>query len=123
MSDSEIWTQGKEEVLSNIDNNDSTTVDIFSLRSIQPSPFLIHKITLGGGQNTQSPIFKYTTNQIEGYEFFIGNMMLSFTVPQIIGSGTVAYCDYLGYAAIERITIKIGNAEFAFSGEYLFNQV
>lgn len=124
MDDSEIWTVGKEQMLCDLDSNDTNTIDIFSLRSVKPSSFLIHKINLPSVTSSQSPLFNYRTNIYNiDYEFFIGNMMLSFTLPPIIGSGTVSYCDYLGYAAIERVNIKIGDAEFVFGGDYLFNQI
>lgn len=122
MTDVEICNEGKVNLIESF-NQEADSTEIFSLRALKPKTFLKHRLNLSSPCQSISPVFVYQDIYNKGYDFFIGNMSLSFNTSPITGCGTAAFCDYLGYAAINRITIKVGDAEFMFDGEYFFNKV
>ena len=103
--------------------NDTDTVDIFSMRAIKPKAYSRHSYNLKSHSNDNYVKFFHKEVYDSGYDYFIGNMVLNFKTPEVHGAGILSYCDYFGYSAISSMTVKIGDAEFVFDGEYLFNQI
>lgn len=122
MTDSEIWNKGKKSVIDSIPV-ENESLDMFSLKAIKIKPYINTTLNIGCHKSSSTPVFTYQAVYNEGYEYFIGNMVLNFNSPSVSGLGQACYCDHFGYAAIERISVKIGDAEFLFSGDYIFNKV
>jgi len=120
MGDNEIWNESKEELLNLFSNKEA--IDIFSMRKIKPIGFIKHKIILESSSTTLNPSFKYSDLRDDN-EYFLGHMMLSFKSPVVGGVNTISMCDFFGYAAIEKVNIKIGQSTMTFESDYFLNQI
>jgi len=117
----EIWTKDQEEFINKIKCENGQ--DIFSVRPIKPFPFMRHNMKILSASKSTQVTFVYAQTFDTSFEHYPGNMIFKFTVPEICGKGSISYCDYFGYSAIDSIDVKIGNAVMNFSGSYLFDKV
>lgn len=123
MVNSIVTNDGKTALLAGY-SQDADCIDVFSVRSVKPKGYIRHTLKLNQvGTHLSNLSFFHSEVYDNGYEHFFGNMSLSFTIPALKGSGIVSLADYFGYAAILSMCVKIGDTEFVFDGDYLFNQV
>jgi len=120
MGDLDIWNPAKQLVLNQY-LTQPDNVDIFSMRKIKPVGFIRHKMILESNASSLNPTFRYSAIRDQSNEYFVGNMMMVFTSPDISGANEANFTDYLGYAVIERVTIKIGQKSHTFEGDYFLN--
>lgn len=105
-----------------LEGTDPLQQDFFGFKSPRTIPYLQSQLVFASASHTPVATFKLSCIIPKNYDFYISNMCFSFTVPSIIGKGSVGYCDYFGYSAIDSVELRVGHADFVFKGDYIFQR-